>query len=75
MPTRKRGDPRYPWFIREHGDKCWELDALDPRVLRDAVEYEIERHILDREAWDRVAIVEKAERASMRDVLSWWSKT
>src|SRR5262249_18903985 len=39
--TDKRKDTRYPWFRRNHGARCWELDALDPRDLRDCVEREI----------------------------------
>jgi hypothetical protein len=29
----KRKDPRYKWFVRGYGNKCWELDALSPVVL------------------------------------------
>src|SRR5262249_27026157 len=28
--SEKKDDPRYPWFVANHGDRCWELDALDP---------------------------------------------
>ena len=31
-------DVRYKWFVRNYGKRCWELDALDPNVLRDCVE-------------------------------------
>ena len=30
----KRKDPRHKWFVRHFGDRCWELDALDPNDLR-----------------------------------------
>jgi hypothetical protein len=33
----KRKDPRYRWFISNHGNRCWELDAMDPRALRTIV--------------------------------------
>jgi hypothetical protein len=31
----KRKDPRYNWFVANHGRQCWELDAMDPNDLRD----------------------------------------
>ena len=34
----KRKDPRYKWFVANYGDRCWELDAMDPNDLRDCVE-------------------------------------
>jgi len=34
----KRKDPRYKWFVANHGRHCWELDAMDPNDLRDCVE-------------------------------------
>jgi hypothetical protein len=35
FPARdKRKDPRYEWFVYEHGEHCWEIDALDPNELR-----------------------------------------
>ena len=34
----KRKDPRYKWFCSNYGDRCWELDAMDPNDLRDCVE-------------------------------------
>src|SRR5262249_3067994 len=31
----KRKDTRYKWFVRKNfGDRCWEIDALDPNILR-----------------------------------------
>jgi hypothetical protein len=37
----KRKDPRYRWFRSNYGDRCWELDAMDPNDLRDCIEREI----------------------------------
>jgi hypothetical protein len=30
----KKGDTRYKWFVQNYGDRCWELDAMDPNALR-----------------------------------------
>jgi hypothetical protein len=34
----KRKDPRHGWFVRSHGERCWELDAMDPNDLRTCVQ-------------------------------------
>ena len=67
----KKKDPRYPWFVRNYGRRCWELDALDPNDLRALVEGAIRREI-EPKAWKRCAVVEKAERESLRHVLYSW---
>jgi hypothetical protein len=59
--SEKKGDSRYPWFVRNHGQWCWELDALSPAVLRDRLEEAIVDE-LDEESWDRYSGVEEAER-------------
>jgi hypothetical protein len=68
----KKKDPRYPWFVRNFGNRCWELDALDPNDLRDLVEEAIKGEI-EQEARDRCALVEKAEQESLRHVLDKWT--
>jgi hypothetical protein len=70
----KRKDPRYQWFSRNYGTQCWELDALDPNVLRDLVEEAIKDEI-EPVAWERCALVERAERESLRHVLDQWGAT
>jgi hypothetical protein len=70
----KRKDPRYPWFVENFGDRCWEIDAMDPNALRNLVEQEILACILDRTAWLRCQQVNDAERESLQDVLSNWAE-
>jgi hypothetical protein len=67
----KRHDPRYQWFRRLHGARCWELDALSPVVLRDAVEAAIVDR-LDLAAWQRAEQAERAERESLVSILDTW---
>lgn len=67
----KRGDPRQSWYIRRYGTRCWELDALPPPILRQRVEDEIAAR-LDFGAWQRMALNETAERASMAGFLRDW---
>jgi hypothetical protein len=62
----KKKDPRYRWFIRHFGNRCWELDALDPNELRALVEAAI-RDEIEPIAWDRCAVIEKAEAGIAAD--------
>ena len=67
----KAKDPRYPWFARNYGQECWELDALDPNLLRDRVRQHIEVCI-EPQAWERCKVTERAEEASIRAVMKCW---
>jgi hypothetical protein len=69
--AEKKADKRYRWFVRNFGHRCWELDALDPNVLRNIVQAEIKREI-EPKAWARCVTVNKAEQASLRHVLDQW---
>jgi hypothetical protein len=67
----KKKDPRYNWFVSNHGRRCWELDAMDPRILRNCVEREIKK-LIEPTAWRRCEIVNQAEKDSLQDVLEQW---
>jgi hypothetical protein len=67
----KKNDTRYKWFVRNYGNHCWELDAMDPNDLRDCVEQAI-RELIEPVAWKRCEIVNKAEQQSLRTILEKW---
>jgi hypothetical protein len=67
----KEKDPRYKWFTRHFGNRCWELDAMDPNDLRARVETEI-ASLIEPTAWERCEVVQKAEQESLRSVLDKW---
>jgi hypothetical protein len=67
----KAKDPRYDWFVRHYGQRCWELDALSPNDLRQRVDAEIQQ-LLDVDSWKHSVEVEAAERDSMKHVLGNW---
>jgi hypothetical protein len=69
----KRKDPRHPWFVKSHGNRCWELDAMDPRDLRECVEQAIEE-LIEPVAWARCETVNAAEQESLRTILSNWKR-
>ena len=72
FPARdKRKDPRYKWFFANHGNRCWELDAMDPNALRDCVEKAIIK-LIEPVAWKRCERVNQAELHSLKTVISKW---
>jgi hypothetical protein len=69
----KRKDPRYRWFVSKHGERCWELDAMDPNALRDCVEKAIKK-LIEPVAWKRCEIVNIAEQQSLKTIIAKWGK-
>jgi hypothetical protein len=69
----KKTDTRFKWFVREYGDTCWELDAMNPNDLREMVRVAIEEYI-DWDAWQRCERVEAAERRSLTEILGTWHR-
>jgi hypothetical protein len=67
----KRKDPRCPWFVERHGTRCWEIDAMDPRDLRECVEAAIKK-LIEPTAWARCETVNSAELESLQTILSNW---
>jgi hypothetical protein len=69
--TDKRKDPRHRWFVSNYGNRCWELDAMDPNDLRDCVEQAIV-DLIEPTAWQRCEKVNKAEQESLKTILKNW---
>ena len=69
--TDKRKDPRYKWFVKNYGKRCWELDAMDPNDLRACVKREIKK-LIEPVAWKRCEVVNKAEQESLQTILRKW---
>jgi hypothetical protein len=67
----KAEDKRYKWFCSNYGDRCWELDAMDPNDLRDCVSEAI-KALIEPVAWQRCEIVNKAEQESLKTILGKW---
>jgi hypothetical protein len=73
FPAKEKSkDLRYPWYVRNHGRRCWELDAMDPNDLRALVKREINK-LIEPVAWARCEIINKAEQQSLRTVLDSWN--
>ena len=67
----KRKDPRFKWFTSNYGNRCWELDAMDPNDLRDCFEFAI-LDLIEPAAWARCAAINGAEQESLQHVLDNW---
>jgi hypothetical protein len=67
----KRSDTRYRWFVPRDGRTCWELDALDPNVLRSRVQAAICEYI-DWRSWERCGLAEEAERSTLVEFMGAW---
>jgi hypothetical protein len=67
----KKLDSRYPWFVENYGDWCWELDALSPADLRESLEQAILDE-LDPDAWNRYVRAEEVERRAIVETCSTW---
>jgi hypothetical protein len=69
--TDKHKDTRYKWFCANYGNRCWELDAMDPNDLRACVEREIKK-LIEPVAWKRCETVNQAEQESLKTILESW---
>ncbi|HEY0090123.1 MAG TPA: hypothetical protein VGB37_14850 [Candidatus Lokiarchaeia archaeon] len=59
-------DPRAKWYIKEHGNKSWELDALEPKVLIKIAEIGVQEFI-DLEKYDYWIKREKKEKKALEE--------
>jgi hypothetical protein len=73
LASTKTKDPRHRWFTESYGQRCWELDAMNPNTLRARVEDAI-RDELNLGAWHQADIAEQAERESIIRIVSAWPR-
>ncbi len=58
----KEADTRYPAYVAQYGEECWELDALSPTVIADLIRTEIEA-MIDAAKWRKRETAEQRNRA------------
>ena len=62
----KETDSRFKSYIAEYGDESWELDALEPALLKELIsEHLVEER--DDELWDEACEQEEQERSMLRE--------
>ena len=69
IPTKKT-DTRRNGFVQEYGDSAAELDALNPKVLRDMIENSILEY-LDIEAYQKVKQEEAEDKSKLNELKSF----
>ena len=67
----KLTDPRSPAYIKEFGPVSWELDALDPRTIRDLIKDTVEEYT-DRSLMDQMVEREKDHKIILKNVVDNW---
>lgn len=58
-------DTRFAKYTAEFGDKCWELDALEPAELDDLVSRAVESYV-DKDLWQATLAREVEERGKIK---------
>lgn len=71
-PT-KLTDTRSTGYIDQYGEECWELDALDPTVIRELIQAEIDNHRSD-DVWARSVKRENKAKKDLSGVAAKWAK-
>lgn len=61
----KETDKRFEVYAAEHGEQCWELDALPPQELARLTREAIEEHI-DPILWDESTAAIEGKKASLK---------
>lgn len=69
----KETDSRFAAYREEFGDDSFELDAVEPRNLRDLVEEEI-KDLIDRKAWDKAVKKESIMKKELEEFSNSYGK-
>lgn len=67
----KLTDSRATSYISKFGNKSWELDALDPKVIDELISTQIESYI-DRDSWDEMQAKENTARGRIAQTATKW---
>jgi hypothetical protein len=69
----KLTDSRSGPYLKKYGNRAAELDALRPDELQNRIRFALEDRI-DDASWDRLTLVERAERESISKVAGAWDR-
>lgn len=58
-------DPRAKWYIEEHGDVSWEVDALNPDILHKLVETNVDK-LIDKDRFNGMKEQEEKDKEELR---------
>ena len=66
-------DSRFAQYQQKYGDESWELDALDPLVIRELIETKV-GELRDEKLWDTAVAAQEADRATLEKVSEQWDE-
>ncbi len=69
----KESDALYAKYVAEHGEECWELDALSPPVIAGLIRDEV-AGIVDADAWNEAKAEEDANRGRLATLRDRWDE-
>lgn len=64
-------DARFAAYELEHGDECWELDALDPAAMVELIRDAVIR-VRDPALWEAAETAEAEEREVLQELAASW---
>lgn len=64
----KVADSRFKNYRRQFGDQSWELDALEPTVIRELIRDAVVR-IRDGKLWDEALLMEAQDKLDLEDMI------
>lgn len=64
-------DSRFEGYRAEHGDECWELDALNPKVIEQLIDRKI-RDVVDVEMFEEREAEQERERKLLKLASAKW---
>ena len=68
----KETDSRYKRYARQYGADCWELDAMDVRVIHQLISDSIERY-RDVAQWETDEAIEKEQKEGLSKCSDRWA--
>lgn len=69
----KEADSRTPKYVKQFGDKCWELDAVEPSALAGIIESAILEY-RDEALWNEALVKERIQKAALTRVAENFGK-
>ena len=72
-PTKIK-DSRAREYIAKYGHECWELDALEPPILRSLIQTEIRRFMFEPERYEAKVTEETQARKRLQAVSDRWDE-
>ena len=61
-------DPRAAWYIKQHGQKSWEVDALSPTVTMQIIQTYLDKY-MDADVYNKLLLEEEKDRENLKKLI------